>query len=98
MFGYRKPRKTILGVEVAGEIEAVGKDVTDSRKAMQVFGIDGTGLGAYAEYVCMSEAGGLVLKPANLTYEEAAAIPIGAYGRSDLPDETWPRSSRGKKS
>jgi NADPH:quinone reductase-like Zn-dependent oxidoreductase len=78
MFGYRKPRKTILGVEVAGEIEATGKDVTRFKKGDAVFGIDSTGLGAYAEYKCMSEAGGLALKPVNLTYAEAAAIPNGA--------------------
>jgi len=78
MFGYRKPKKTILGVEVAGEIEVIGKDVTRFKKGDAVFGIDGTGLGAYAEYKCMSEAGGLVLKPVNLTYAEAAAIPNGA--------------------
>lgn len=78
MFGYSKPRKTILGVEVAGEIEAVGKAVTLFKKGDQVFGIDGIGLGAYAEYKCMPETAGLTIKPARLTYEEAVSIPNGA--------------------
>lgn len=78
MFGYRRPNKAILGVEFAGEIEAVGKNVTLFKAGDQVFGLDGAGIGAYAEYKCMPESGGLALKPAGLTYEEAAAIPNGA--------------------
>jgi NADPH:quinone reductase-like Zn-dependent oxidoreductase len=78
MFGLRRPKKAILGVELAGEIEAVGKSVTQFRKGDQVFGIDGTRLGAYAEYKCMPADAGLAGKPGNLTYEEATAIPNGA--------------------
>lgn len=78
MFGLRKPQKTILGIELAGEIETVGKDVTLFKKGDPVFGIDGNRLGAYAEYKCMPEAAGLTLKPANLSYAEAASIPNGA--------------------
>jgi NADPH:quinone reductase-like Zn-dependent oxidoreductase len=78
MLGLRKPRIPILGTEVAGEIEAVGKNVKLFKEGDQVFGIASRNLGAYAEYVCRSEEGPLVKKPANMTYEEAAAIPGGA--------------------
>ncbi len=78
MIGVRKPKHAILGTDFAGEIVEIGKDVRLFKKGDQVFGIDGDDLGAYAEYKCVSEEKALAIRPANLNYEEAAAIPSGA--------------------
>jgi len=76
--GISKPNKTILGTEVAGDVIAVGSNVTRFKAGDAVFGIGSSQLGAYAEYVCRKAEGSLALKPKHLSYEEATAIPFGA--------------------
>jgi NADPH:quinone reductase-like Zn-dependent oxidoreductase len=75
-FGFLKPKNNILGFDLAGDVEAVGKDVTRFKKGDQIFGTTEPAYGAHAEYICLPEDGVLTNKPANMTYEEAATIPV----------------------
>lgn len=82
--GVVRPRQTVLGSEFAGEVEAVGKKVTRFKVGDRVFGMDGTGMGAHAQYKCLPESRALALIPPNLSYEEAVALPFGGTTAMDF--------------
>jgi NADPH:quinone reductase-like Zn-dependent oxidoreductase len=76
-FGLTKPKKHVLGGVLSGEVEVIGKNVTQFKTGDQVFGSTGMSFGAYAEYVCLAEDGILSIKPNNISHVEAATIPFG---------------------
>ncbi|OXS58068.1 NAD(P)-dependent alcohol dehydrogenase [Cohnella sp. CIP 111063] len=78
IYGFRKPKYSILGAELAGEVESVGAGVASFKAGDQVFGLSAKTFGVYAEYMCLPEAAPLIVKPAGLTYEEAVAVCDGA--------------------
>lgn len=83
-FGWSRPKVNILGSEFSGEVESTGKDVTRFKPGDQVFGYLGQRMGAYAEYLCMPEAGALAISPATMSHEEAATVPYGAIVATSL--------------
>ena len=77
VFGLIKPKRPVLGGYLAGEVESIGKSVSKFKKGDQVFGASRLRLGGYGEYVCLPENYTVVTKPNNMTFEEAAAVPLG---------------------
>ena len=83
-FGWNKPKINILGSELAGEVEAIGRQVKKLKPGDQIFAYVGMKMGANAEYLCLPENGTVALKPANLTYEQASVLPYGTIMAASL--------------
>jgi len=94
VFGLRRPRSRTLGVELAGEVVAVGSAVRQFKVGDEVFGHPSTLFGAHAEYVCLSERAALALKPAGMSFEEAAAVCDGASQALDTLRQADVREGR----
>lgn len=75
LMGFKGPRKKILGLELAGVVESVGKNVTKYKPGDEVFASTGAAFGAYVEYICLTEMSVMAKKPSNMTFEEAATVP-----------------------
>lgn len=84
LFGFRKPRLPVLGSELAGEVEAVGRDVTAFAVGDEVFAFNGAKLGCHAEYKCVPQDGAIARKPAGLDWGEAAALSFGGTTALDF--------------
>lgn len=78
MVGFNKPKKAVLGLEFAGEVVEIGKSVTRFKVGDKVFGLDSKQMGSYAQYKTVAEDVGITTMPANMSYEDAVAIPNGA--------------------
>jgi len=92
--GLLRPKATILGSELAGEVEAAGKDVTSFKPGDQVFGLTDMHFGAHAEYVCLPDDAPIAAKPANMDYEEAATVCDGAMLAIAFIRRTSPRQGQ----
>src|SRR5436309_7115067 len=83
LFGLRKPKNTCPGSDFSGSVEAVGRNVTEFKQGDEVFGVRA---GALAEYICVRSSGAMVLKPGNVTFEQAASIPTALPALQGLRD------------
>src|SRR5256714_7062976 len=83
IFGLRKPKNTCPGSDFSGTVEAVGRNVTQFKPGDEVFGVRA---GALAEYICVRSSGAMVLKPGNVTFEQAASIPTALVALQGLRD------------